>query len=84
MPVARLMKLGGSVALTIPSRIMKEAHFEKDMDVKIDVEDGAVIIRRARKRRTLQELLAECDLSAQPSTELAAFDASPTVGGELI
>ena len=84
MAIARLKKLGGSVSLTIPAPIAREVSFEIDMDVNIDVEKGALIVRRARKRRTLQEILAECDLSAPPSAELAVFDAAPAVGGELI
>lgn len=84
MPIARLKKLGGSVALTIPALVAREVSFEVDMDVNIDVENGALIIRRVKKRRRLEDFLAQCDLSAPSSAELSAFDAAPGAGGELI
>ncbi|MGI3904080.1 MAG: AbrB/MazE/SpoVT family DNA-binding domain-containing protein [Janthinobacterium lividum] len=84
MPIARLKKLGGSVALTIPAPVAREVNFEIDMDVNISVENGALVIRHAKKRRTLAEFLAQCDLTAPACAELAGFDAGPRSGDELI
>ena len=85
MYTSTLRKVGGSVILTVPPVILKMLQMELGSTVSMAVESGRLIIEpNARKKYSLQELLAQCDTSAPISGEDSAWTASKAAGKELI
>jgi antitoxin ChpS len=85
MHITNLRKVGGSVMLAVPPALLDVLHLSAGAKVGLVVENGRLVVEpEARPRYTLDELLAECDASAEPTSEDRTWiDASP-VGGELL
>ena len=85
MYTSNLRKVGGSVMLAVPPAILEMLQMESGSTVSMAVESGRLIIEpNARKKYSLQELLAQCDASAPISCEDSAWTASTAAGKELI
>ena len=85
MFTANLRKVGGSVMLAVPPAILEMVQLRSGATVNIAVENGRLIIEpETRKRYSLQELLAQCDISAPMNGEDARWTASAPKGQELI
>ena len=84
-----LRKVGGSVMLAVPPSILELLHLGAGSPVGVAVEGGSLVIRpNPRPRYSLEELLAQCeptaDHGAQPAAEDREWlDARP-VGSELL
>ncbi|MBL8443547.1 MAG: antitoxin [Zoogloeaceae bacterium] len=85
MHTTNLRKVGGSVMLAVPPALLDVLHLAAGSKVGLAVENGRLMIEpAARPRYTLDELLAQCDASAEISEEDREWlDAHP-VGGELL
>ena len=85
MHTTSLRKVGGSVMLTVPRAFLDQLHLRAGVTVGLAVEHGCLIVNpNPRPRYTLDELLAQCDASADISEEDREWlDARP-VGGELL
>ena len=85
MHTTNLRKVGGSVMLAVPPALLDVLHLAAGSKVGLAVENGRLMIEpAARPRYTLDELLAQCDASAEISEEDRKWlDAHP-VGGELL
>ncbi len=71
--------------LAVPPAILEMLRMESGSAVNMVVESGRLVIEPiARKKYSLQELLAQCDASAPLSEEDATWTASPARDGELI
>ncbi|MBO4335471.1 MAG: antitoxin [Desulfovibrio sp.] len=85
MYTSKLRRVGGSVMLAVPPAILEMLQMESGSAVSMTVESGRLIIEpNARKKYSLQELLAQCDVSAPISSEDGAWTASAAAGKELI
>jgi antitoxin ChpS len=85
MFTASLRKVGGSVMLAVPPAILEMVRLRSGAMVSIAVENGRLIVEpETRKRYSLQELLAQCDLSAPIPGEDAQWTASAPKGQELM
>lgn len=85
MYTTNLRKVGGSIMLAVPPALLDILHLSAGATVGVDVNHGCLVINpNPRPRYTLDELLAQCDASAEISTEDREWlDAAP-VGGELL
>jgi len=85
MHITNLRRVGGSVMLAAPPALLDLLLLNAGAKVGLAVEGGRLIVEpRARTRYTLDELLAQCDASAEPGPEDREWlDAKP-VGGELL
>lgn len=63
MPSAKLRKVGGSTMLAIPPALANELRLGPGANVDLTVDDGKLIVKPARKRYKLADLLAQCDHS---------------------
>jgi len=85
MLMTHLRTVGGSVMFAIPKAILEGLHLQPDSAVGLSVAGGKLIVDPHPKRRyTLDELIAQCDLSAPRTAEDQEwFDDAP-VGREQI
>ena len=58
VPVSRW---GNSLAVRLPKGIVERAGLQEGDRVSIDLEEGAVVLRRAKPKYTLEELLEGVD-----------------------
>ena len=85
MLTTNLRKVGGSVMLAVPPAILDLLHLQAGATVGLEVNDGLLVIEPSpRPRYSLDELLAQCDASAELTTEDREWLADKPVGGELL
>ncbi len=85
MHTTSLRKVGGSVMLAVPPAILDLLKLRAGATVGVSVEHGRLIIEpSAKPRYKLDELLAQCDASAEPSVEDRAWLDDRPQGSELI
>jgi antitoxin ChpS len=85
MPTTILRKGGGSVMLAVPPAILDLLKLRAGATVGVSVDDGRLIIEPAQKPRyTLDELLAQCDASVEPTVENRAWLDDKPQGAELL
>ena len=80
-----LRKVGGSIMLAVPPAILDLLHLRAGATVGLAVERGRLVIEPTlRPRYSLDELLAQCDASADLSAEDRAWLDNKPVGSELL
>ena len=80
-----LRKVGGSIMLAVPPAILDLLHLHAGATVGLAVERGRLVIEPTlRPRYSLDELLAQCDASADLSAEDRAWLDNKPVGSELL
>lgn len=85
MHTTSLRKVGGSVMLAVPPAILDLLDLKAGATVGVSVEDGKLVIAPSTKPRyRLDDLLAQCDASAEPSQEDRVWSGDQPQGGELI
>ena len=85
MHTTNLRKVGGSIMLAIPPAILDLLHLRAGATVGLAVERGRLVIEPTlRPRYSLDELLAQCDASADLSAEDRAWLDNKPVGSELL
>jgi len=71
--------------LAVPPAILEMVHLQSGSTVNIAVENGRLIVEpEAKKKYTLEELLAQCDASAPISVEDTQWTVAASKGQELI
>ncbi len=85
MHTTSLRKVGGSIMMAVPPAFLDMLHMKAGSTVGIAVDHGRLVVEpQLRPRYTLDELLAQCDTSAQMSAEDHAWLDSSPVGSELL
>ena len=85
MHTTNLRKVGGSIMLAVPPAILDLLHLHAGATVGLAVEQGRLVVEPApRQRYTLDELLAQCDASAEVSAEDQVWLDSKPIGQELL
>jgi antitoxin ChpS len=85
MHTTNLRKVGGSIMLAVPPAILDLLHLRVGATVGLAVERGRLVIEPTlRPRYSLDELLAQCDASADLSAEDRAWLDDKPVGNELL
>lgn len=85
MYTTNLRKVGGSVMLAVPPALLDVLQVTAGSKVDLAVDNGRLVVApQARPRYTLDELLAQCDASAEVAADDREWlDAKP-VGNELL
>jgi antitoxin ChpS len=85
MLTTNLRKVGGSVMLAVPPVLLDLLHLRAGATVGVAIDGGRLVIEpQARPRYSLDELLAQCDASAEMSTEDQSWMTDKPAGGELL
>ncbi len=85
MHTTNLRKVGGSIMMAVPPAFLDLLHLQAGATVGMVVDGGRLVVEPTpRPRYTLDELLAQCDSSAELSTEDREWLDSKPVGGELL
>lgn len=85
MHTTNLRKVGGSVMLALPPAILDLLHLRPGATVGVTVDAGRLVIEpQQRPRYSLDELLAQCDASAELSVEDRVWVDAKPVGRELL
>ncbi|BBZ49086.1 antitoxin [Mycobacterium heidelbergense] len=85
MYTTKLRKVGGSVMLAIPPAFLDVLRLHAGAAVALSVDEGQLVVEpQVRPRYTLDELLAQCDASADPTVEDREWLDGKPVGGELL
>jgi antitoxin ChpS len=85
MYTTNLRRVGGSVMLAVPPALLDVLHLAVGAKVELVIDNGRLVVEPiARPCYSLDELLAQCDASAEVSAEDREWlDAKP-VGSELL
>ncbi len=85
MHMTNLRKVGGSVMLAVPPAILDLLHLQAGATVGLAVDDGRLVVEPTpRPHYSLDELLAQCDVSAEVSEEDRVWFDDRPVGSELL
>jgi antitoxin ChpS len=85
MHTTNLRKVGGSVMLAVPRAILDLLHLRPGATVGVTVDGGRLVVEpQQRQRYSLDELLAQCDASAELTVEDRAWVDAKPVGSELL
>jgi antitoxin ChpS len=85
MHTTNLRKVGGSIMLAVPPAILDLLDLRAGATVGLVVERGRLVIEPTlRPRYSLDELLAQCDASADLSAEDREWLDNKPVGSELL
>jgi antitoxin ChpS len=85
MHTTKLRRVGGSVMLAVPPALLDVLHLAAGAKVGLAVDNGRLVVEpTARPRYSLDELLAQCDASAEVSAEDREWLDGRPVGGELL
>ena len=79
-----LRKVGGSIMLAVPPALLNVLQLKAGATVALAVDAGRLVVDpQPRPHYTLEELLAQCDSSAEPTAEDRVWLDGPAVGREL-
>jgi antitoxin ChpS len=85
MHTTNLRKVGGSVMLAVPPAILDLLHLGAGAKVGLAVDNGRLVVEpQCRPRYTLEELLAQCDPSAEHTAEDREWLDDKPAGRELL
>lgn len=85
MHTTNLRKVGGSIMLAVPPAILDILHLHAGATVGLAVDHGRLVVEPTlRPHYSLDELLAQCDASAEVSAEDQDWLDSKPVGSELL
>jgi antitoxin ChpS len=81
-----LRKYGNSTVAVMPPMVLKALKLSAGQSMTLDTtDDGKIVLSKASQptKYTLEELLAQCDLSAPQPEELREWDNMKPVGNEV-
>ena len=85
MHTTNLRKVGGSIMLAVPPALLDVLHLSAGARVGLTIDNGRLMVEpQARPRYTLDELLAQCDASAELTAEDRKWLRAKPVGRELL
>ncbi|MBK1641246.1 antitoxin [Chromatium okenii] len=84
MHTTNLRKVGGSVMLAVPPTILNLLHLQIGTTLSLAIDHGRLIIEPLHPGYRLDDLLAQCDTTAEMSTEEKVWLENSPIGRELL
>jgi antitoxin MazE len=78
--MSHIQRWGNSLALRLPKPIAEQLKLSEGANVTLSVERGALVVRKAPKKTTLADLLAQC----RDDNRHELVDWGPAVGREIV
>jgi len=78
-----LRKYGNSTVLAFPPALLKELGLKAGQTMTLDATSDGRITLVAKRRHKLADLIAQCDLKAQPPADLKLWNHASPVGREV-
>jgi antitoxin ChpS len=79
-----LRKYGNSTALSFPPALLRDLGLKVGQSLTLGKTADGLITLAPKRRYTLAELIAQCDLKAPPPADMAIWDAARPVGQEVL
>lgn len=84
MLTSTLRTVGGSVMMTIPKSLLEALDLRANSKVDLSIDQGHIVIApRRRPKYTMEELLAQCDPTAEGDAYDVEWDRMEPVGREI-
>jgi len=78
-----LRKFGNSTGAVFPPAVLRDLSLKAGACMTMDTTSDGKIMLSPKRRYSLSELMAQCDLAAAPPVDLLAWDAAKPVGQEV-
>lgn len=78
----KIQKWGNSAAVRLPSVLLEQIHASVGGSLTADVRPDGVLLTPARRKYSLDDLVAQCDTKAPLPADLAAWGEAKPVGRE--
>ena len=78
-----IQKWGNSAAVRLPTTVLSQLGVMLGDKLSAEMQPEGLVLRAARKRYALADLMAQCDLNAAPPEDLADWETAKPVGNEL-
>lgn len=78
-----IKKWGNSAGMVIPGVVMKELGLKPGQSMEAHVTNNQLVLTPVSKQYSLEELLAQCDLSAPEMSEQEVWGLSSSMGDEV-
>lgn len=78
-----IRKIGNANGVIIPARLLQKFSLKTGDKVNIDEVNGQIVIKPAKPKYTLDELLAKCDPTAPMSSEMKLWDHVRAINNEI-
>lgn len=79
-----LKKIGNSTALIVPPPVLRDLGMSVGQHFTLDTTPDGKIVLTPKRKYVLSELIAQCDLTAPPPSDMAIWDRARPVGHEAI
>lgn len=79
-----LRKYGNSTALLFPPSLLRDLGLKAGQTLTLIKGTDGLMTLVPKRRHTLAELIAQCDLKAAPPADLAIWNATRPVGQEIL
>ena len=77
-----LRKFGNSTGAVFPPAVLRDLSLKAGACMTMDTTLDGKIMLSPKRRYSLSELMAQCDLAAAPAADLLGWDAAKPVGQE--
>lgn len=77
-----LKKMGNSTALIVPPAVLRDLGLAIGHTLTLETTADRRIVLTPKRKYTLAEMIAQCDPSAPPPADMAAWDDLKPEGGE--
>lgn len=78
-----IQKWGNSAAVRLPAALLGQLGVVPGNKLSAEMQDGALVLRPARKQYSLADLMAQCDMNAPAPAGETAWEAAKAVGQEV-
>ncbi len=81
---SKIQKQGNSAGVLVPASMLKAMNIGVGSDIVLNMTNDGLLIVPAKKRFTLEQLIAQCNPKGKIPTDLQLFETALPVGKELI
>ncbi len=78
-----LKKIGNSTGLVMPPPVLRDLGLSVGRSFRLQTTADGKIILEPKRKFQLADMIAQCDLKAEPPADMKGWNNMPAVGGEL-